>query len=117
MVSKKMFLPRAVSVPSTWADKVNAKAHLQAEGGSENSIFGRVCRPAADGRIIHKNVPQWIIYNEGPDWLLHWFPFSFAVQRCCLGWLAHRMEVLGLGAWVGGLGRLGWLGSTHLGVC
>ena len=81
------------------------------------SIFGRVCRPAADGRIIHKNVPQWIIYNEGPDWLLHWFPFSFAVQRCCLGWLAHRMEVLGLGAWVGGLGRLWWLGSTHLGVC
>ena len=45
MVSKKMFLPRAVSVPSSWANKVNAKAHLQAEGGSEKKNGGLPTRP------------------------------------------------------------------------
>ena len=41
VVSKEMFLPRAVSVPSTWADKVDAEAHSQSEGGNAVNVVER----------------------------------------------------------------------------
>jgi len=41
VVSKEMFLPRAVSVPSTWADKVDAEAHSQSEGGNAGNVVER----------------------------------------------------------------------------
>ena len=109
MVTKKMFLPRTVSFSSTWADKVDAEAHSQSEGGNAGNVVERgggarrlcLCRGLRRGILWHGSEEA-----VGMAWLggcrpgvarrLSAWHGSWAVA---MAW--HGMEVVGI-AWLGG---------------
>ena len=74
-------------------------------------IFFRIRGTLARSKMKDSGVAEiwWIIYDKGPDWSLHWFPFSFLVQPCWPGGASgagHWMGILGLGLVV--IGGVGW---------